>query len=224
MKLHLIAVGHKMPGWIDAGYDDYARRMPPDMPLVLAAIKPGHRVAGEDGAQIAQTVAVVDMASGEYTIEDTTQTVSIPGTSYTHLRDAYPFGGAEAVAAALDGGAPKPGTAWVDVSQAAWEKLLAKGVDVKITEPFETFDEKTEVYTQFAKGEQRVAAVDLRQLLNGAAYLGTGARTDILDTVAVASLRALTSATPGSGIETDLAAAQWTAFSKALAAKLATVQ
>ncbi len=51
MKLHLIAVGHKMPGWIDAGYDDYARRMPPDMPLLLSAIKPGHRAAGEDGAR-----------------------------------------------------------------------------------------------------------------------------------------------------------------------------
>lgn len=51
MKLHLIAVGHKMPGWIEAGYDDYARRMPPDMPVVLAQIKPGHRAAGEDGAR-----------------------------------------------------------------------------------------------------------------------------------------------------------------------------
>ena len=40
-----------MPGWIDAGYNDYARRMPPDMPLVLAEIKPGHRVAGEDGTR-----------------------------------------------------------------------------------------------------------------------------------------------------------------------------
>ena len=57
MKLNLIAVGHKMPGWIDAGYDDYARRMPPDMPLVLAAIKPGHRVAGEDGARARQQEA-----------------------------------------------------------------------------------------------------------------------------------------------------------------------
>lgn len=51
MKLHLIAVGHKMPGWIAAGYDDYARRMPPDLPLALTEIRPGHRVAGEDGAR-----------------------------------------------------------------------------------------------------------------------------------------------------------------------------
>ena len=57
MKLHLIAVGHKMPGWINTGYDDYARRMPPDLPLLLTEIKPGHRVAGEDGARARQLEA-----------------------------------------------------------------------------------------------------------------------------------------------------------------------
>jgi 23S rRNA (pseudouridine1915-N3)-methyltransferase len=57
MKLHLIAVGHKMPGWINAGYEDYTRRMPPDLPLTLTEIKPGHRVAGEDGARARQLEA-----------------------------------------------------------------------------------------------------------------------------------------------------------------------
>lgn len=57
MKLHLIAVGHKMPGWISAGYDDYARRMPPDLPLALTEIKPGHRTAGADGARARQLEA-----------------------------------------------------------------------------------------------------------------------------------------------------------------------
>ncbi len=51
MKLTIIAVGHKMPGWVSAGYGDYARRMPPDMALALTEIKPGHRVAGVDGAR-----------------------------------------------------------------------------------------------------------------------------------------------------------------------------
>lgn len=57
MKLHLIAVGHKMPGWINTGYDDYARRMAADLPLLLTEIKPGHRVAGEDGARARQIEA-----------------------------------------------------------------------------------------------------------------------------------------------------------------------
>ena len=46
-----------MPGWIDAGCDDYVRRMPPDLPLMLTEIKPGHRVAGEDGSPARQLEA-----------------------------------------------------------------------------------------------------------------------------------------------------------------------
>lgn len=46
-----------MPGWVQAGYADYARRMPPDLPLMLAEIKPGHRAAGEDGARARQLEA-----------------------------------------------------------------------------------------------------------------------------------------------------------------------
>ena len=57
MKLSIIAVGHKMPGWVSEGYADYARRMPPDMLLTLTEIKPGHRVAGEDGSRARQLEA-----------------------------------------------------------------------------------------------------------------------------------------------------------------------
>ena len=57
MKLTLIAVGHRMPDWIDAGVADYARRLPPDLPMSLVQIKPGHRAAGEDGVRARQAEA-----------------------------------------------------------------------------------------------------------------------------------------------------------------------
>jgi 23S rRNA (pseudouridine1915-N3)-methyltransferase len=57
VKLHVVAVGHRMPAWIDAGFGDYARRMPPDLALALTEIRPGHRVAGEDGARARQIEA-----------------------------------------------------------------------------------------------------------------------------------------------------------------------
>ena len=38
MKLQLIAVGRKMPGWVDAGFEDYARRMPTECSLSLTEI------------------------------------------------------------------------------------------------------------------------------------------------------------------------------------------
>ena len=54
VKLAILAVGHKMPAWVNAAYEDYARRMPPDMLFALHEIKPGHRAAGEDGARARQ--------------------------------------------------------------------------------------------------------------------------------------------------------------------------
>jgi len=35
MKIHLVAIGEKMPAWVLAGYDEYARRLPRECSLVL---------------------------------------------------------------------------------------------------------------------------------------------------------------------------------------------
>jgi 23S rRNA (pseudouridine1915-N3)-methyltransferase len=52
VKLRILAVGHKMPAWIEAGYQEYARRMPPDAALELLEIKPEKRAAGASTARI----------------------------------------------------------------------------------------------------------------------------------------------------------------------------
>lgn len=43
MKLSVLAVGHRMPAWVTAGFDEYARRMPREMPLQLKELKPAQR-------------------------------------------------------------------------------------------------------------------------------------------------------------------------------------
>lgn len=43
MKLKLLAVGQKMPGWVTAGYQEYAKRLPHDCQLELIEVAPGHR-------------------------------------------------------------------------------------------------------------------------------------------------------------------------------------
>lgn len=48
MRLHLIAVGNRMPGWVEAGYAEYAKRLPADCALVLHEIPPGQRTKGAD--------------------------------------------------------------------------------------------------------------------------------------------------------------------------------
>lgn len=46
MQLIIAAVGHKMPDWIETGFTEYAKRMPPECRLVLKEIKPADRAGG----------------------------------------------------------------------------------------------------------------------------------------------------------------------------------
>ena len=43
MKIHLIAVGKKMPGWVNTGYSEFSKRMPPELQLNLNEITPSAR-------------------------------------------------------------------------------------------------------------------------------------------------------------------------------------
>lgn len=52
MQLVIAAVGHKMPAWIEAGFAEYAKRMPPECRLQLKEIKPVDR----SGSRTAETV------------------------------------------------------------------------------------------------------------------------------------------------------------------------
>jgi 23S rRNA (pseudouridine1915-N3)-methyltransferase len=52
VKLLILAVGHKMPDWINTGFSEYAKRMPREMRIELAEIKPEPRTTGKSVAQI----------------------------------------------------------------------------------------------------------------------------------------------------------------------------
>lgn len=41
MRVTILSVGHKMPAWIQEGFHEYARRMPPEIRLELVELKPG---------------------------------------------------------------------------------------------------------------------------------------------------------------------------------------
>ncbi|MEN9782819.1 MAG: hypothetical protein RJA24_162 [Pseudomonadota bacterium] len=43
MKLAILAVGHRMPAWVTAAYEEYAKRMPREMSLHLKELKPAQR-------------------------------------------------------------------------------------------------------------------------------------------------------------------------------------
>lgn len=52
MKLVIIAVGTRMPGWVDEAFDDYAKRMPADAQIELREVKPEARTTGKTPAQM----------------------------------------------------------------------------------------------------------------------------------------------------------------------------
>lgn len=48
MLLHLVAVGTRMPGWVEAGFSEYARRFPRECRLELTEIPAKKRTKGAD--------------------------------------------------------------------------------------------------------------------------------------------------------------------------------
>lgn len=54
MKIHLIAVGTRMPGWVEEVFTDYATRLPRECSLRLMEIPVAHRGKGANPGDIAR--------------------------------------------------------------------------------------------------------------------------------------------------------------------------
>ncbi len=52
MKINIIAVGHKMPGWVNTGYMEYIKRLPREFSARLVEIKPEKRTNSRQKQQI----------------------------------------------------------------------------------------------------------------------------------------------------------------------------
>ena len=63
MKLILVAVGTRMPSWVDSAFDDFAKRMPRELPLQLVEIKAEPRTTGKTvEAMMALEAARIEVA------------------------------------------------------------------------------------------------------------------------------------------------------------------
>lgn len=68
MKLKILAVGQKMPNWVVAGYQEYAKRMPRECSLELIEIPPAKRtkqsnlekVVEEEGKKVLASIKDTD--------------------------------------------------------------------------------------------------------------------------------------------------------------------
>jgi 23S rRNA (pseudouridine1915-N3)-methyltransferase len=54
MKIRLLTITHKSPAWIQAGYSDYAKRLPPSCMLELVEIPAEKRTANADLKRITE--------------------------------------------------------------------------------------------------------------------------------------------------------------------------
>ena len=52
MSLLILALGTRMPAWVDAGFSEYAKRMPRDWAVELVELKPEKREARRPAAQL----------------------------------------------------------------------------------------------------------------------------------------------------------------------------
>lgn len=57
MKLIVVAVGTRMPDWVQVAWKDYAKRLPSDCALELREVKPEPRTTGKTAAQMMQAEA-----------------------------------------------------------------------------------------------------------------------------------------------------------------------
>jgi len=70
MKLRVVALGQRMPAWVDAGWDEYARRMPQEFTVELVALKAEPRDRGKTMAQIltAEAKRIADACKSAYVV------------------------------------------------------------------------------------------------------------------------------------------------------------
>ncbi|WP_025474332.1 23S rRNA (pseudouridine(1915)-N(3))-methyltransferase RlmH, partial [Yersinia pestis] len=80
MKLQLVAVGTKMPDWVQTGFIEYLRRFPKDMPFELAEIPAGKRGKNADIKRILEKEGELMLAAvGK---NNRIVTLDIPGTPW----------------------------------------------------------------------------------------------------------------------------------------------
>ncbi len=73
MQLTILAVGHKMPTWIESGFTEYSKRMPAECRINLKEIKAVER----SGSKTAQTVMAQERVKIEAAIPRQTRIIAL---------------------------------------------------------------------------------------------------------------------------------------------------
>ncbi len=81
MRIRLICVGSKMPGWVSEGYREYSRRLGGDVKLNLVEIPLGKRTKGSDVQRLQEKEAGLMLAA--IGANDLVVTLEVPGKAWS---------------------------------------------------------------------------------------------------------------------------------------------
>ncbi len=119
MRVSVVCVGHKMPAWIQAGFGEYAKRLPPEIGLEVVELKPEEKSSGKtvekaralEGERI---LAAIPEGSTVYALDEKGRPVTTQGLSVMlagWMRDAthpaFVIGGADGLSEAVRNRADK---------------------------------------------------------------------------------------------------------------------
>ena len=113
MRVTIVSVGHRMPAWIQEGFHEYARRMPPEIRVELVELKPEERGGAKTAdkakaAEGARILAAVPSGATVLALDERGKAVSTQGLSVMlsgWMRDGshplFVIGGADGLDAAV---------------------------------------------------------------------------------------------------------------------------
>ena len=84
MRIPIVCVGHKMPAWIQSGFGEYVKRMPPEIKVELVELKPEDRSAGKTAEKAtalegSRIVAAIPEGATVYALDEKGRTVTTQG-------------------------------------------------------------------------------------------------------------------------------------------------
>jgi 23S rRNA (pseudouridine1915-N3)-methyltransferase len=113
MRVSIVSVGHKMPAWIQAGYKEYVKRLPPEIKVELVELKPEDKASGKtvDKAKALEgerILAALPEGATVYVLDEKGRPVTTQGLSVMlaqWMRDAthpaFVIGGADGLSEAV---------------------------------------------------------------------------------------------------------------------------
>lgn len=113
MRATIVAIGHRPPAWVDSGFGEYAKRLPPHIRLEVSLLKPEERASGVTADKVRsregeRLIAAIPKDSTVFALDERGSVVSTQGLSVMlagWLREdthpAFLIGGAEGLSDAV---------------------------------------------------------------------------------------------------------------------------